>query len=77
LPLFGIVTGFANLAAQGKPLLSPGTYALGGRAFSLGTRVQGFMCVPGFQTGLDVALEDFGQVVVAVKLVFIGNAVKL
>ena len=32
------------------------------------------MGVPGFQARLDVALEDFGQVVVAVKLVFVGNA---
>jgi hypothetical protein len=74
LPLFGIVTGFGDLAAQGKPFLTPGAQAFGGGALTLGAGVQGFVGIPCFQAGLDVALEDFGQVVVAVKLVFVGNA---
>jgi hypothetical protein len=30
--------------------------------------------IPCGQTGLDVALEDFSQIVVAVELVFVGDA---
>ena len=48
LPLFGIITGFGNLTAQGKPLLTPGTQPLGRRAFLLDTRVQGLVRVPSF-----------------------------
>ncbi len=36
--------------------------------------VLGFSALPGFEAGLDVALEDFSQVVVAVELVFVGDA---
>ena len=74
LPLFSVVTGAFYLVAKGKPLLAPGAQAFGGRSLALSTGVQGFMGVPGFQAGLDIALEDFSQVVVAVKLVFVGNA---
>ena len=34
----------------------------------------GLGCFPGVEPGFDVALEDFGQVVVAVELVFVGDA---
>ena len=36
----------------------------------------GFGRVPGIQAGLDVALEDLVEVVVAVELVFVGDTCK-
>ena len=74
LPLFGIVAGTVDLAAQGKPLLRPGGQALGRGAVGIDTGVVSFVHVPNIEPGLDVALEDFGQVVVGVKLVFVSNA---
>lgn len=67
LPLFCIVTGLADLAAQRKPLLGAGAQALVGRAVGFVTGVRGLIGLPRVEAGLDVALEDLGQVVVAVK----------
>jgi hypothetical protein len=63
-----------NLTMQGKPFLRPGLQAFVGCAKGIVTGVFGFGGFPGVELGFDVAFEDFGQVVVAVKLVFVGNA---
>ena len=42
----------------------------------LHTGVCGFFSVPGINAGFDVAPEDLGQIVVAVKLVVVGDARK-
>ena len=74
MPLLSIVTRLGNLATQGKPLLAPGTQAFGRGAVAFIARVKSFIGLPGFQATFDIALEHFSQVVVAVKLVFVGNA---
>ena len=71
---FGVVFGTVDLAAQGKPFLRPGLQALGRCAKVFVTGVFSLRGFPGVELGFDVAFEDFGQVVVAVKLVFVGNA---
>jgi hypothetical protein len=38
------------------------------------TGVFGFGGFPHVELGFDIAFENFGQLVVAVKLVFVGNA---
>jgi hypothetical protein len=80
-PALGGVAGPLHLAAQGEPLLRPGLQAFVGSAVAVAS---GLICLvglsrcfgglPGVEPGLDVALEDFGQVVVAVELVFVGDA---
>ncbi|MFD2379342.1 hypothetical protein ACFSTJ_20205 [Ottowia pentelensis] len=74
LPALVFVFAALHLAAQGKPALGPGLQALGWGAVGVIAGVLGFFGVPGVEAGLDVALEDFGQVVVAEELVFVGDA---
>lgn len=82
LPALSIVLGTLNLATQSKPLLGPALQALVGGAMGFVAGVSGFRGRPGgglggipaFQASLDVALEDFGEVMVAVELIFVGNA---
>ena len=76
-PALGGLTRALHLAAQGKPLLRPGLQALVGGTVAViagFVGLAGFSSFPGIEPGLDVALEDLGQVVVAVKLVFVGDA---
>lgn len=63
-----------HLAAQAKPALRPGLQALLRRAVGFVARVLRLAGVPGVQAGLDIALEHFSQVVVAVELVFVADA---
>ena len=81
-PALGRLAGALHLAAQGKPLLGKGLQLpvgrtarfARGRVFGNGGRESGLGGVPGIEPSLDVALEHFGEVVVAVELVFIGDA---
>ena len=80
VPALVFIFAALHLAAQGKPALGPGLQALwrGAVLFVVWgvAGVLGFFCIPRGQAVFDVAFEDFGQVVVAVKLVFVGNASK-
>jgi hypothetical protein len=72
---FSVVFGASDLAAKGKPFLCPGFQAfVGGGTKVLVTGVFGFGGFPHVELGFDIAFENFGQLVVAVKLVFVGNA---
>jgi hypothetical protein len=42
-------------------------------AINLLTGVLCFHSFPSFQLGFDIAFENFSQIVVAIKLVFVGN----
>ena len=74
LPALVLVFAALHLAAQGKPALGPSLQAFLWRALGVFAGVLGFLCVPGFQAVFDVAFEHFSQVVVAVELVFVGDA---
>jgi hypothetical protein len=74
LPALGVTGAARHLASQAEPALGPGLQALVRCAPGLFARVLCFSGLPGLQARLDVALEDFGQVVVAVELVFVGDA---
>ena len=78
LPALVLVFAAVHLATQGKPALGPGLQALwrGAVLFVVWgiAGVLGFLRVPGFQAVFDVAFEHFSQVVVAVELVFVGDA---
>jgi hypothetical protein len=74
LPTIRITTATLNLSAQAEPSLGPGLESLVRRSPVLVTRMLGFGCVPGGQAVFDIALEHLGEVVVAVELIFVGDA---
>jgi uncharacterized membrane protein YtjA (UPF0391 family) len=74
LPALCLAAGALNLPPQQEPALSPGLQPLVRGTVGIVARVLGFGGLPAVEAGLDVTLEDFCQVMVAVELVLVGDA---
>jgi hypothetical protein len=74
LPAFSVVRRPMDLATQAKPALCPSRQAFGRSPLSLLSGMGDLVCIPSVEAGFDIALEYLSQIVVAVKLVFVGNA---